>query len=201
MIKNHLMYAVASVLAGEKVEERNPRHQNRTPKWKSRIHKTINTYWKDLALIKEFRKGNLSPNVKNKVMTICNKLTMTLDQLDEVQAITVMKMQAKAQRLRRYDKQSTQYYQNKLFNNYMKKFCRNMKEHQIEIKDPPSLSEIYNFWRQILENDIRQTRNKLDWGRKKSIQSSRGEWMEWFHTWRNNSSHKSNFKLEFPRIG
>ena len=36
----------------------------------------------------------------------------------------------------------------------MKNIYRNMRNHQFEIKDPPSLMEVNNFWRQILEKDI-----------------------------------------------
>ena len=61
-----------------------------------------------------------------------------------------MKVQAKAQRLRRYAKRRKQYNQNRLFNNDRKKFYRFLCREEIKVRSPPSKEEIEQFWRGIL---------------------------------------------------
>ena len=53
-----------------------------------------------------------------------------------------MKIQAKAQRLRRYDKRSKQYNQNRMFNKDRKKFYRSLGKEEIKVENPPSKEEI-----------------------------------------------------------
>ncbi|ESO00498.1 hypothetical protein HELRODRAFT_175936 [Helobdella robusta] len=70
------------------------------------IHtKTPKTWRKELALIKEFMKGNSSPKITDEVAKICENYEVKLDKLNEVQKTIIMKLQAKAQRLRRYIRQ------------------------------------------------------------------------------------------------
>ena len=51
------------------------------------------------------------------------------------------KVQAKAQRIRRYEKRETQYNQNKMFKEDTKKFYRNLGMKNIEASEPPSMAE------------------------------------------------------------
>ena len=51
------------------------------------------------------------------------------------------KVQAKAQRIRRYEKRETQYSQNKMFKEETKKFYRNLSMKNIEAREPPSMIE------------------------------------------------------------
>ena len=51
------------------------------------------------------------------------------------------KVQAKAQRIRRYEKRETQYSQNKMFREDTKKFYRNLDMKIIEAREPPTMTE------------------------------------------------------------
>ena len=51
------------------------------------------------------------------------------------------KVQAKAQRIRRYEKRGTQYSQNKLFKEDTKRFYRNLGMKNIEAREPPTMAE------------------------------------------------------------
>jgi len=51
------------------------------------------------------------------------------------------KVQAKAQRIRRYEKGETQYSQNKMFKGDAKIFYRNLGMKIIEAREPPSKAE------------------------------------------------------------
>ena len=71
---------------------------------------------------------------------------------EAIMEILKMKIQAKAQRLRRYAKRSKQCNQNRLFNNDRKKFYRSLGK-EIKVKNPPSKEEIEQVWRGILIED------------------------------------------------
>ena len=59
------------------------------------------------------------------------------------------KVQAKAQRIRRYEKGETQYSQNKMFKEDTKNFCRNLGMKNIEAKEPPSMAEAETYWKSL----------------------------------------------------
>ena len=56
------------------------------------------------------------------------------------------KVQAKAQRIRRYDKRETQCSQNKMFKQDTKQFYRNLGMENIEAREPPSMAEAETYW-------------------------------------------------------
>ena len=55
------------------------------------------------------------------------------------------KVQAKAQRIRRYEKRDTEYSQNKMFKEDNKKFYRNLGMKNIEVRKPPSMAEAETY--------------------------------------------------------
>jgi hypothetical protein len=57
------------------------------------------------------------------------------------------KVQAKAQRIRTYEKRKTQYIQNKMFMEDTKKFYRNLGMKNIEAREPPSMAEVQSYWK------------------------------------------------------
>jgi hypothetical protein len=62
-------------------------------------------------------------------------------------------IQAKAQRIRRYEKRSKQFRQNKVFKTDSKKFYREIGKNQIAVKEPPPPDKIEEFWSKIWEED------------------------------------------------
>jgi hypothetical protein len=59
------------------------------------------------------------------------------------------KVQAKAQRIRRYEKRETQYSQNKMFKEDTKKFYRNLGMKNIEARESPSVAEAETYWKSL----------------------------------------------------
>ena len=72
-----------------------------------------------------------------------------------------MKIEAKAQRIRRYVKRSKQYNQNQMFANNRKKLFRNLSKEQILVEKPPKKEETETFgvtyWRTIESITIQQS--------------------------------------------
>ena len=62
-------------------------------------------------------------------------------------------IQAKAQRLKRFDKRSRQFRQKKLFETNPKLFYRELENKTLTINDPLSADEVDRFWKSILEDD------------------------------------------------
>ena len=73
------------------------------------------------------------------------------------------KVQAKAQRIRRYEKRKTQYNQKKIFKEDHKKFYRNLSMKIIEASEPLSMAEAETYWKSI-------------WG-EKAQHNERAEWI------------------------
>lgn len=151
---NELMYATAAVIADVKTEQ--PKIQVRGTGWRERIQKVINECRKDLSYIKEFkqRKSDKKSKVEARMKVLLDKASLSKNQIDELEQNIKMKLQAKAQRLRRYTKRSEQYQQNKTFKNDAKRFYREMTSNQIKVTDPPDKEGIEKFWKGILEKEV-----------------------------------------------
>jgi hypothetical protein len=59
------------------------------------------------------------------------------------------KVQAKAQRLRRYEKRETQYSENKMFKEDTKRFYKNLGMKNLEAKEPPFMAEAETYWKSL----------------------------------------------------
>ena len=73
------------------------------------------------------------------------------------------KVQAKAQKMRRYGKMETQCKQNKVFKENTKKFYRKLGMKNIEARVPPSMAESETYWKSL-------------WG-EEAQHSERAEWI------------------------
>ena len=71
------------------------------------------------------------------------------------------KVQAKAQRIRRYEKRETQ---NKMFKEDTKKFFRNLGMKNTEAREPPAMTEAETDWKSL-------------WG-EEAQHNERAEWIE-----------------------
>ena len=89
-----------------------------------------------------------------------------------------MKIQAKAQRLRRYDKRSKQYRQNRLFNKDRKKFYRSLGKEETPVENPPSKEQIEQFWRGILGEEKHHDDN-ADWITREEEKYAQVESQKW----------------------
>lgn len=159
---NNIMYAAASVIAGEIKERCEPKakHKSKEPAWKMRIKKTIEELRQEISIIVEYKKGVTTAQVQKKVDTLIQKYRKDKC-ITEIEQTIKMKLQAKAQRLRRYTKRSNHYHHNKMFNEDTKKFYRQLNNENNVIKHPPTQQQIEEFWRGILENEVIHNENAL----------------------------------------
>ena len=75
------------------------------------------------------------------------------------------KVQAKAQRIRRYEKRETQYSQNKMFKEDTKKFYRNLGMKNIGAREPPSMAEAETYWKSLWGEE-EQHNERAEWIRR-----------------------------------
>ena len=99
------------------------------------IQRVIDDCRKDLSYIKEFRNGNSYQKVETRMKTLLEKAALSTNQIDELEQNITMKLQVKAQRLKRYSKRNDQFHQNRIFKNDAKKFYRQIRLFVILIKN------------------------------------------------------------------
>ena len=63
------------------------------------------------------------------------------------------KIHAKVQQIRRFEKMSKQFRQNRFFKSKPKVFYQELGKHQIVINDPPTVGSVEAFWKSIFEDD------------------------------------------------
>ena len=128
-------------LALNKTSKRNT--NNRKVKfWKIRTQKQISCWRKELSKIAEMGTGSDNGKLNRKKRKIFQKYRVTNPR--EVAQLTEtlkQKVQAKAQRIRRYEKRETQYSQNKMFQDDTKKFYRNFGTKNSDAGEPLSMAE------------------------------------------------------------
>ena len=128
---------------------------NGPPAWQQRLQKQIDQLRSDLSIINEYTTGNTSKKTKQKFMTIQKKHKITKEeQIRTLKEDLKQKLQAKAQRLRRYTKRSKQFRQNKMFREDAKRFYSELGKKTIKIQKPPDIGEVKKFWQNILEQEI-----------------------------------------------
>ena len=87
------------------------------------------------------------------------------------------KVQAKVQRMRRYEKRETQCSQNKMFKEDTKRFFRNLGTKNIEIREPPSMVEAETYWKSLWGEEA-QHNERAEWiRREKKRKVSHMGWM------------------------
>ncbi|XP_070411336.1 golgin subfamily A member 6-like protein 25 [Nothobranchius furzeri] len=133
----------------KKIEKQGKRKQ---PKWKADIEKDILKKRKDLSLLTEIEKGTITNKRKERQM---KKRYNIQDTTDIVEAKEKLKqqIQAKAQRIRRYEKRSKHFRHNNVFKVDPKKFYKELGKKQIEIKELPSLEKVEEFWSNVWEKE------------------------------------------------
>ena len=75
------------------------------------------------------------------------------------------KVQAKAQRIRMYEKRETQYSQNKMFKEDTKKLYRILGMKNIQAREPPSMTEAETYWKSLWEEEA-QHNERAKWIRR-----------------------------------
>jgi len=70
-------------------------------------------------------------------------------ELAQLTETLTQKLQAKAQRIRRYEKRETQYSQNKMFKEDTKRFYRKLGMKNIKAREPPLMAERETYWKSL----------------------------------------------------
>ena len=86
------------------------------------------------------------------------------------------KVQAKAKRIRRYEKRETQYSQNKMFKEDTEKCFRNLGMKNIEARGPPSMAEAETYWKALWGEEA-QRNEGAEWIRREEKRIIR--YMDW----------------------
>lgn len=154
---NQLMYATASVIAGEMAPKpTNAKPKTEQPAWERRLQLKIEKLRQNLSTVSEAKKENPSQYVAEKAEGICRNLNADLAQAS---MRIKMRLMATAQRLRGYKRRKKQYLQNKMFRENAKLFYRQLNEPQGIETEPPPQEKIEEFWAGILEDSTSHNTN------------------------------------------
>ena len=148
---NDLIYATAKAATeniGLKVKKTTPKHKNKLPKWKQKLQKEIETLRAEISILDEISRGTVVKTKKAKRIKSKHKIVDKAS-LDSAKEKVKQVMQLKAQRLRRFDKRSKFYRQNKVFQMDAKKFYREIGKGSISVDNPPDVNEMQGFWNNI----------------------------------------------------
>jgi len=121
---NSRIYAAATIMT-RTLNEPNKRSKNRRDVtfWKIRMQKQISSWRKELSIIAETGAGSDNVKLNRKKRKIFQKYRVTnAREVAQFTETLKQKVQAKAQRIRRYEKRETQYSQNKMFKEDQKNF-------------------------------------------------------------------------------
>ena len=98
--------------------------------------------------------------------------------MPEVKKKLKQQIQAKAQRIRRYEKRGKQLRQNKLFKENTKKFYRELGKKKIDIDEPPKLKEIEDVWIKVWK-DEKQYNETAEWIKQEEKIMGNHQTQEW----------------------
>jgi len=111
---NNLIYAAATIIT-QTLNEPSKRNKNRrnVKFWKIKMQKQISSWRKELSIIAETGRGSDNGKLNRKKGKIFQKYRVTnAREVAQLTETLKQKVQAKAQRIRRYEKRETQYSQN-----------------------------------------------------------------------------------------
>ena len=106
------------------------------------------------VLYKRIQKWKLRSKSERQDEGFVGKSRIIKNQVDELEQNITMKLQAKAQRLKKYSKRNYQFHLNRTFKNYAKKFYRQITSRQIKVINPLKQQAVGQFWKDILENEM-----------------------------------------------
>ena len=177
---NSLIYATAKAatksMGIDTIKKRNLKTRPE-PKWKARIRREIESMRGELSIITEVEKGN---DVKTRRGRKIRKKYNFNDKnsLLTAKEILKQKISLKSQRLRRYEKRVKFYRQNRIFKTDAKKLYREIGNQTIEVKNPPNMKDVENFWKTVWCGDKEFNENAL-WLEKESSRTDHIDQQEW----------------------
>ena len=176
---NELIYATAYATTesiGKKITKRQQR-KTKQPFWKAKIEKEIKELRIDLSILTELTKDNGMTERKRR--KIRRKYSVKNENDIDIAKEQVRQLiQAKAQRVKRFEKREKQFKQNRKFATDTKGFYRELGKKQIEVDKPPTAEETEQFWRLILE-DEKHHNEVAEWLREQEELSQNLPEQEW----------------------
>ena len=177
---NQLIYAAAFIITEElgiKPRKTTTNRKRKPPAWKMKIEKDIEMKRKELSILTELEKD--SRVKERKIRNIERKYNIRRNQnLTEVKEIIKQQMQAKAQRIRRFEKRTKFYRQNKTFKEDTKRFYCELGKKSIEVKEPPEICEVEEFWSKIWE-DNKSHNSEAQWIKDQEKVTENQEQQRW----------------------
>ena len=157
------------------------KNRNRTsykqPAWKRKIQKEIEAFRGELSILEDLSKGINVKTRKRRRVKRKHKLQNENDITTAKERIK-QKVQVKAQRIRRFEKRTKFYRQNKIFKTDVKKFYLETGKQPIEIKEPPSIKEVEKFWKKIWSNE-KEHNEEAGWIKREEERMKETEQQEW----------------------
>lgn len=147
-----------NIVINEKKSSHTVTWKKQEPPWKMRLENKIKSIRKNIGIIDQYYRCNfkVSEYVRNKVYDICYKAKIKywtpnfLQVLREHLDFLKQKVASLGLRIKKYNKRTKRYHQNKLFRNNQKKFYRNLtNEKMLHNKNPPSNNTLYEFWEKL----------------------------------------------------
>ena len=137
---NQMQYTAALLIINKITSPKpatNRKPRGGPPAWQQRLQKQIDQLRGDISIITEYTKGNTTNKIRRKLKTILKKHKITADeQLIACKEDLKQALQAKAQRIRRYNKRSEWYKQNKMFREGSNRFYRELGNKTIQTEKP-----------------------------------------------------------------
>ena len=149
---NELMYTTGKVLQEKcgitiKRRSKGSRGINKS-KWQLKLEKEIELFRKELSLLDEIQKDKILRSGKAKKVVRKYKIE-SKTQIPCIKEELKQKLQVKAQRMRRFEKRSKFFRQNRIFETDARKFYREINKSTVSIEKAPSEKEIQEFWSTI----------------------------------------------------
>ena len=130
------------------------------------MQKQISKWRKELSILAETGTGSDNGKLNRKKRKIFKKCSVTnAREVGQLTETLKQKVQAKAQRMRRYEKRENQYGQNKMFKEDTKKFYRNLGMKNTEAREPPSMAEAETYWKSLWGEEA-QHNERAEWIRR-----------------------------------
>jgi len=113
---NNLIYTATTIMTQMGPANKRSKNRRDVKFWKIRMQKQISSWRKELSIITETGTGSDNGNLNRKNRKTFKKYRVTnACEVAQLTETLKQKVQAKAQRIRRYEKRETQYSQNKMF--------------------------------------------------------------------------------------
>ena len=147
---NQLIYAIACVVNPKTNNNSKPKAKIcKKPKWKEKIEREIEYFRGEISILEELSKGVAVKTRKARKVIQKYKVSPEQTKIPEITETLKQKVQLKAQRIRKYEKRTKFFRQNRLFKDDPKRLYREIGKQTIEVNDIPSENEIKNFWSSI----------------------------------------------------